>query len=141
MEHKAHTIAAPTAALAMILAAAGVAAGAPDIQWFTVDTGGGISQGASGSGTISVNATIGQFDAGAELVGSSGGQTFTLVGGYWADVRCVADFNGDQGVDFFDYLDFVAALDAEDAAADVNGDGTVDFFDYLDFVQAFDAGC
>jgi hypothetical protein len=54
---------------------------------------------------------------------------------------CLADFNGDGSSDFFDYLDFVAAFDAEDLAADFNGDQTVDFFDYLDFAAAFDAGC
>jgi hypothetical protein len=54
---------------------------------------------------------------------------------------CLADFNADGIADFFDYLDFVAAFDAEDPAADFNGDQTVDFFDYLDFVAAFDAGC
>ena len=53
---------------------------------------------------------------------------------------CEADFNGDQQVDFFDYLDFVAAFDAEDPSADFNGDNQVDFFDYLDFAAAFD-GC
>jgi hypothetical protein len=54
---------------------------------------------------------------------------------------CSSDFNCDAAVDFFDYLDFVAAFDAEDPAADFNGDEIVDFFDYLDFVAAFDAGC
>jgi len=54
---------------------------------------------------------------------------------------CDADFNGDNQVDFFDYLDFAAAFDAEDPAADFNGDDQIDFFDYLDFVQAFDEGC
>jgi hypothetical protein len=54
---------------------------------------------------------------------------------------CPADFNGDGTVDFFDYLDFAAALDGEDPAADFNGDQVVDFFDYLDFVAAFDVGC
>jgi hypothetical protein len=54
---------------------------------------------------------------------------------------CDADFNGDGSVDFFDYLDFVAAFDAEDASADFNNDGSIDFFDYLDFVAAFDADC
>jgi glycosidase len=54
---------------------------------------------------------------------------------------CAADFNDDGSVDFFDYLDFASAFDAEDPAADFNHDETVDFFDYLDFVQAFDAGC
>jgi hypothetical protein len=48
-----------------------------------------------------------------------------------------ADFNGDNSVDFFDYLDFVAAFATEDPSADFNGDNTVDFFDYLDFVAAF----
>jgi fibronectin-binding autotransporter adhesin len=55
--------------------------------------------------------------------------------------RCQADFNNDGTADFFDYLDFVAAFDAEDPSADFNNDGTVDFFDYLDFVAAFDIGC
>jgi probable HAF family extracellular repeat protein len=52
---------------------------------------------------------------------------------------CEADFNGDQQVDFFDYLDFAQAFDADDPTADFNGDNQIDFFDYLDFVQAFDA--
>lgn len=52
-----------------------------------------------------------------------------------------ADFNQDGAVDFFDYLDFVAAYDSEDASADFNGDSTIDFFDYLDFVGRFDVGC
>jgi Tol biopolymer transport system component len=54
---------------------------------------------------------------------------------------CPADFNGDNQVDFFDYLDFAAAFDAKDSSADFNHDNQVDFFDYLDFVAAFDAGC
>jgi hypothetical protein len=54
---------------------------------------------------------------------------------------CPADFNGDNQVDFFDYLDFAAAFDAEDPSADFNGDNQIDFFDYLDFAAAFDLGC
>jgi parallel beta-helix repeat protein len=57
------------------------------------------------------------------------------------DATCRADFNADGQADFFDYLDFAVAFDAEDPSADFNGDQQVDFFDYLDFVQAFDAGC
>jgi hypothetical protein len=57
------------------------------------------------------------------------------------DVFCLADFNRDGAVDFFDYLDFVSAFDAENPNADINDDGAVDFFDYLDFVSAFDLGC
>jgi hypothetical protein len=44
-------------------------------------------------------------------------------------------------LDFFDYLDFVAAFSANDPSADFNGDGVIDFFDYLDFVAAFAEGC
>lgn len=54
---------------------------------------------------------------------------------------CPADFNYDGIADFFDYLDFVAALEAEDPAADFNHDQIVDFFDYLDFVSAVETGC
>ncbi|MBU6413629.1 MAG: FG-GAP repeat protein [Planctomycetes bacterium] len=54
---------------------------------------------------------------------------------------CLADFNGDTVVDFFDYLDFVAAFSSNDPAADFNADTTIDFFDYLDFVAAFSQGC
>jgi hypothetical protein len=54
---------------------------------------------------------------------------------------CPGDFNHDGQVDFFDYLDFVAAFNAEDRSADFNGDAQVDFFDYLDFVQAFGIPC
>ncbi|MDX2149083.1 MAG: PEP-CTERM sorting domain-containing protein [Planctomycetota bacterium] len=57
------------------------------------------------------------------------------------DSACAADFNSDGQADFFDYLDFVVAFDAEAPEADVNDDAQVDFFDYLDFVASFDAGC
>ncbi len=54
---------------------------------------------------------------------------------------CAADFNADGSIDFFDYLDFVAAFSDNAAGADLNRDGVVDFFDYLDFVAAFSLGC
>ena len=54
---------------------------------------------------------------------------------------CIADFNCDALLDFFDYLDFVASFSNSAANADFNVDGVVDFFDYLDFVQAFSTGC
>jgi hypothetical protein len=52
-----------------------------------------------------------------------------------------SDFNADDIVDFFDYLDFVAAFAGEDPNSDFNADGVIDFFDYLDFVAAFSASC
>lgn len=55
--------------------------------------------------------------------------------------RCKADFNGDGTLDFFDYLDFVAAFSQSAPSSDYNGDLTTDFFDYLDFVADFSSGC
>ncbi len=56
-------------------------------------------------------------------------------------VPCPADFNGDNIVDFFDYLDFVEAFSTGLPTADFNADSVIDFFDYLDYVAAFSAGC
>ncbi len=53
--------------------------------------------------------------------------------GPWETWGC-ADFNKDNSVDFFDYLDFV------NSDVDINGDATVDFFDYLDFINYWNAG-
>ena len=108
MRAHAHTALGLVAALA---AFGGIARAQNDIRWSTIDAGGSTSTGDSGSGLLSVTGTIGQFDAGATMTGSSAGQTFTLVGGFWADAKCPADYNADQSVDFFDYLDFVGAFD------------------------------
>ncbi len=54
---------------------------------------------------------------------------------------CVADFNGDNVMDFFDYLDFVDAFSLNMSSADFNQDLVVDFFDYLDFVDVYSTGC
>jgi trimeric autotransporter adhesin len=76
------------------------------------------------------------------------GGSFTASGGRvaqflntWGCPPCPADFDGNGTLDFFDYLDFVAAFAAGESRADFDGNGTVDFFDYLDFAAAFDAGC
>ena len=45
------------------------------INWWTVDSGGGTSQG----GDFSVSGSVGQPDAGEPMSGGS----FTVVGGYW----------------------------------------------------------
>ena len=90
--------------------------------------------------TLTINSTdptqTGQYVLVAtNICGSSSSEPAGVV------FRCVADFNRDNAADFFDYLDFVAALETEDPAADLNRDGVVDFFDYLDFVGALDLGC
>jgi thermitase len=58
-----------------------------------------------------------------------------------AATTCEADYNGDNQVDFFDYLDFADDFNSEAPAADFNGDNQIDFFDYLDFANVFAAGC
>jgi hypothetical protein len=125
-------------ALGAITLAAGSASAFPPftIDWYTIDGGG--EMGLSG-GDFALSGTIGQPDASAL---NSGGP-FGVIGGFWGpfEVFCPADFNKDGQVDFFDYLDFVAAFDAENITADFNGDNQVDFFDYLDFAAAFDLGC
>ena len=54
---------------------------------------------------------------------------------------CSADFNCDGALDFFDYDDFVIALESGDPRADFNHDQTIDLFDYDAFVLAFEHGC
>ena len=54
---------------------------------------------------------------------------------------CPADWNDDDTVDFFDYLDFLDSFNSGTLAGDFNDDQVVDFFDYLDFVNAFASGC
>ncbi|MBU6412006.1 MAG: hypothetical protein KGS45_00910 [Planctomycetes bacterium] len=78
-----------------------------------------------------------QYDA----LGLTRGSTPTIGPLEATSVFCPADFNRDQVVDFFDYLDFVDALATQHPAADYNLDGIIDFFDYLDFVADFSAGC
>jgi subtilisin family serine protease len=82
---------------------------------------------------------------GARDLGTAGydtGYGWGMVQAYGSLVAaCPADINLDGVVDFFDYLDFVAAFSAGGPQADFNGDTAIDFFDYLDFVAAFSGGC
>lgn len=60
-------------------------------------------------------------------------------------VQCLADFNRDGFIDFFDYDVFVGCFEdascPPDLSADTNGDGMTDCFDYMHFVEAFETGC
>ena len=74
----------PSAALvvAVLLGSTAIAATqAYDLDWWTVDGGGGALSG----GVYSLGATIGQPDA-----GSLSGGDFTLAGGYWSEAVSVA---------------------------------------------------
>ncbi len=54
---------------------------------------------------------------------------------------CVADWNADGVLDFFDVQGFLAAYSAGQPSADLTGDGLFDFFDVLRFLSLFSGGC
>ena len=54
---------------------------------------------------------------------------------------CPADFNGDTAVNTLDFVAFLNAFVAGDAAADFNGDTAVNTLDFVAFLNAFVAGC
>ena len=54
---------------------------------------------------------------------------------------CVADFNGDGSVDFFDQAAFLDAFEANDTMADIDGDGDYDTDDVDAFQTEFGEGC
>ncbi|MCC5824154.1 MAG: hypothetical protein LAT64_11385 [Phycisphaerales bacterium] len=55
---------------------------------------------------------------------------------------CLADFNRDGTVNFFDLSDFLAAFQAQDPAADLAAPiGVFNFFDLAVFLDAFQQGC
>lgn len=84
-----------------------------------------------------------RFEGTANRYDSQCGGNRSTTGGI-ARIRfeeCLGDWNGDQTVDFSDYLDFVSAFSGPDCEADFNYDGSVDFFDYLDFISEYNSGC
>jgi hypothetical protein len=125
------------------------AAGEPPLSYRWTRDGADLADGTTGEGTIiSGSATSTLRLTGIHLADASTYQAritnpcgTTLSRPAHLAVRCPADFDGNGNADFFDYLDFAAAFDAEDPRADLDGNGQVDFFDYLEFVAAFDAGC
>jgi hypothetical protein len=71
--------------------------------------------------------------------------TFTVSGDTMIFERfraaCLANFNGDGGLDVQDFLAFLAAYAGADPACDVNNDGVVDVQDFLAFLSLYAAGC
>lgn len=119
-----------------LLGAASASAQSFTLPWFTIDAGGGQSDG----GGFMLSGTIGQHDASGPMTGGG----FELVGGFWAgpaEDPCVADFNSDGSVNTLDVLAFLNAWNAEDPKADINGDGSINTLDVLAFLNAWTAGC
>lgn len=63
-------------------------------------------------------------------------QPFTIDG-----TACMADFNTDGVLDFFDIADFLDAFSAQDPSADLTHDWVFDFFDVAAYLDAYSAGC
>ena len=54
---------------------------------------------------------------------------------------CIADFDGNGELNFFDVSNFLSAFSIGDPAADLNDDGAFNFFDISLFLNAYAQGC
>ncbi len=124
-----------TAAVGSDLAGSG-----PEINWYTIDGGGGTSTG----GTFALSGTIGQPDAGGPMTGG----TFSLTGGFWPGNvpinDCPADTNNDGFVNVTDLLAVIGAWGTCPApcppsacAADINNDCFINVTDLLAVIGAW----
>lgn len=128
----------------MFLGLCGVAPAAAqpfDLDWYTIDGGGGLF---SAAGTFEVSGTIGQPDAG--LTAMTGG-TYELSGGFWPGIvageDCLGDLNEDGSIDLGDLSILLVHFGAagEYADGDLNGDGQVDLADLSILLTRFGESC
>lgn len=54
---------------------------------------------------------------------------------------CTPDFNHDGRVNVVDFIAFLTAFNAQNAAADINHDGRFDALDFIAFLNAYAVGC
>ena len=109
-----------------------------EIPWYSIDGGGGSSDG----GQYTVTGTIGQHDAGTMTGGG-----FEISGGFWAAAALVqlpGDCEPDGDVDLDDYACFFACalgpgqgLLPDCEPFDLDDDGDVDIVDYSRFEIQF----
>lgn len=128
----------PTVAFMLMLTLSSAAgAGDPpvfEIPWYSIDGGGGTSEG----GQFTVTGTIGQHDTGT----MTGGE-FEISGGFWAAsslLQLPGDCEHDGDVDLDDYVCFFACalgpgqgLQPDCEPFDLDNDGDVDIADYAIF--------
>lgn len=112
-----------------------------EIDWYTVDGGGGTS---SGGGFV-LEGTIGQPDA-----GTMSGGTFELTGGFWAAATpqpCEEDLDGDGTIGLADLSQLLTSFGlcsgdpAYDPFADLDGDGCVNLADLSQLLTVFGLPC
>jgi hypothetical protein len=111
------------------------------IDWFTIDGGGGF---ASTGGAFELSGTIAQPDAGVMT-----GGPFLLEGGFWPGAFPVissvpGDCDGDGDIDLADYLCFAACFEGPETSVspdcgdfDYDQDTDVDLFDLAEFQVLF----
>jgi hypothetical protein len=110
--------------------------GEPEIDWFTIDGGGGTMR--TSDNVLELRGTIGQPDAGTLTAGA-----YTLSGG--VRVRfATPDTDGDGDVDLDDYAGFALCETGPDGSLpescgwkDLDGDADVDLKDFFSFQKSF----
>jgi hypothetical protein len=112
------------------------------IDWYTIDGGGGSSAG----GSFALTGTIGQPDAGAAAGGG-----FECGGGFWGgslgSALCYANCDGSTAAPVLNVNDFICFQQkyaAGDAYANCDNSTTVPILNINDFIcfqQKFAAGC
>ena len=96
-----------------------------DLNWTTIDGGGGLSTG----GPYSLSGTIGQPDA-----SYSAGGSYEVLGGYWpGGALCFVEF-----ADFARFADYWLV---GDSGADLDGDADVDFADVRELADLWLGYC
>ena len=107
------------------------------IDWYTIDGGGGTSSG----GGFELSGTIGQHDA-APVAGTGG--AFECLGGFWGvagNPSCYPDCNNDGTLTVADFGCFQTKFVIGDLYADCNASGTLTVADFGCFQTKFVAGC
>jgi hypothetical protein len=86
----------------------------------------------------------GNLNQGGPVLGTDGTLVMASTGNFvkaWrTSSSCIADFNGDGGIDGGDIEAFFFAWEAGDATADVNADGGVDGGDVATFFVLWESG-
>ena len=130
-------------AAAALFATTGVIAADLDIDWWTIDGGGGMF---SSGGSLGLSGTVGQPDAGAPLTGSG----LELVGGFWPavggeDEFCYGDLDGDLDVDLADLAQLLGNYGMTSGAAyedgDLDADGEVVLADLAGLLAVYGTSC
>ena len=111
-----------------------------DVSWNTIDCGGGAGAG----GSIALNGTIGQPDAGAAMSGGA----YTVAGGFWVvSTVCYANCDNSTIAPVLNVLDFACFLNkfaSGDPYANCDGSTTAPVLntnDFICFLNKFTAGC